>query len=166
MESIEAKLWMYIDGVLSPQETEAIKIQIQNDPKTAYLFQELKSIADNLREMETDEPSMSFTRNVMEKVQTEIAPVVLKTNIDKRVIYSISGLFIASILALLGYVFMHASVDLQSDNSWFRMPEIKAFKSGPFLTAFLMADIILALVYLDSVLRNTLLANRRKSADT
>lgn len=55
--------------------------------------------------MELDEPSMSFTRNVMEAVALQPAPVSLKTKVDNQIIFSIAAFFVLSILAMVGYMF-------------------------------------------------------------
>ena len=103
---------------------------------------------------------MSFTRNVMEQVQQEIAPVKLKTKVDNRIIYAIGGFFSITLLGLLGYAFATADFKL-------KMPavnmnfNIDALISPAFLMGFLFVNAALLLVYLDIFLRKGLKKNEK-----
>ncbi|WP_214227300.1 hypothetical protein [Pedobacter sp. B4-66] len=107
-----------------------------------------------LRDMELEEPSMSFTRNVMEQVKLERAPISLKTRVDNRIIYGIAAIFVAFIVGVFIYAIANTSVT-------YKLPEVKMDLSGVvdktltpgFLIAFLFIDVIIALIYFDSILR-------------
>ncbi len=107
-----------------------------------------------LKDMELEEPSMSFTRNVMEQVKLERAPISLKTRVDNRIIYGIAAIFVAFIVGVFIYAIANSRVT-------YRLPEVKIDLSGAvdktltpgFLVAFLFIDVIIALIYFDSVLR-------------
>jgi hypothetical protein len=107
-----------------------------------------------LKDMELEEPSMSFTRNVMEQVKLEKTPISLKTRVDNRIIYGIAAIFAAFIVA----VFIYA---IANTNFTYQLPEVKIDLSGAvnkaltpgFLVAFLFIDVIIALIYFDSILR-------------
>lgn len=107
-----------------------------------------------LKNMEVEEPSMSFTRNVMEQVKLERAPISLKTRVDKRIIYSIAAIFVAFIVGVFVYAIANTSVT-------YKLPEVKMDLSGAvdktltpgFLAVFLFIDVIIALIYFDSILR-------------
>lgn len=107
-----------------------------------------------LKGMELEEPSMSFTRNVMEQVKLERAPVSLKTRVDNRIIYGIAAIFGAFIVGVLIYAIANTSAT-------YKLPEVKLDLSGAvnktltpgFLMAFLFVDVIIALIYFDSILR-------------
>lgn len=107
-----------------------------------------------LKDMELEQPSMSFTRNVMEQVKLERAPISLKTRVDNRIIYGIAAIFVAFIVGVFIYAIANTSVT-------YKLPEVKIDLSGAvdktltpgFLVAFLFIDVIIALIYFDSVLR-------------
>ena len=107
-----------------------------------------------LSKTDLDEPSMSFTRNVMEQVNLELKPVALKTKVDHRIIYSIGGFFIVAILMIFGYVIATANwsfkFDLPQIN--FDLYESKII-TPTTIKIFLMVDVILALIYIDGLLR-------------
>lgn len=111
-----------------------------------------------LKSIALDEPSMSFRRNVMEQLAHETAPVVLKTKVNKRIIYGIAAFFVAGILG----IFVYALASSSFDQDWFKLdPDlgktIDKYISSQFLKLFLMLDAVIALVWLDSVLRKKLL---------
>lgn len=107
-----------------------------------------------LKGMELEEPSMSFTRNVMEQVKLERLPVSLKTRVDNRIIYGIAAIFGAFIFGLFIYALANTSFT-------YRLPEVKMDLSGAVnkvltpgvLVAFLFIDVVIALIYFDSILR-------------
>lgn len=110
-----------------------------------------------LKRIELDGPSMSFSRRVMEQVAQQTAPVVLKTRVNKRIIYSITAFFITCILG----VFVYALANSSFDYSWSKIDldlgkTMDKFISRQFLRLFLMLDAVIALIWLDSVLRRRL----------
>jgi len=107
-----------------------------------------------LKGMEMEEPSMSFTRNVMEQIKLEKQPVALKTRVDNRIIYGIAAIFGAFIAGVFIYAIANSTVT-------YELPKVKIDLTGAvdktltpgFLTAFLFIDLVIALIYFDSILR-------------
>lgn len=155
MKTIEEQIWDYIDGNCDAGQRSAIAAKINSDPVYRSTYEELNQIHEMLASEPLDEPSMSFTRNVMEKVQLEVAPVSLKTKVNNKIIYAIGGFFLLSILA----IFIYAVINNTGSEVEFTMPQIH-FNSDAtrYLTplsvkVFLFVDLILALMYLDRLLR-------------
>ena len=73
MNTIEEKLWNYIDGSCTPAEQEAIRLLIEQDEMYRLKYRELLALNSDLPAMEMDEPSMAFTYNVMEGIRKEQA---------------------------------------------------------------------------------------------
>ncbi|WP_449435778.1 hypothetical protein [Pedobacter steynii] len=113
-----------------------------------------EELTELLKGMELEEPSMSFTRNVMEQVKLEKLPVSLKTRVDNRIIYGIAAIFGAFIAGVIIYAIANTTAS-------YKLPELKMDFSEAvdktltpgFLIAFLFIDVIIALVYFDSILR-------------
>ena len=157
MNTIEQQLWDYIDGNLDEIQRKIIEEKIESDATVKLQYEELLNLNFAFSEMELDEPSMSFTRNVMESVALEPAPISLKTKVDTRIIFSIGGFFVISILTLLGYVLY---------NSTFTMPDFGEnftadFNLDKYITptamyVFIGFDIVIGLVFMDYVLRRKL----------
>lgn len=158
MNIIEQRIWDYLDGTCNPQERKAIEHLIETDPLYAQSFRELKLLNEDLSAgVELDEPSMSFTRNVMEKIALEPVPGSIKSLIDKRIIYGIAAFFVVTIAALL--VVLLSQVDwaqpVKSSIPQYKVPEVdfSQYFNSTFLKTFFFADIVLGLYMLDSVLR-------------
>lgn len=154
MSTIEEQLWNYIDGNCDANEKAAIEAKLMVDLHYQKVYQELLLVHQELNAIDLDEPSLSFTRNVMDQVKLEPRPVTLKTKVDTRIIYSIGAFFVLSILGLFGYAISVSHIDFT-----FQMPKIdfaqdtaKLF-NPTFLNIFVLVDVGLALVYLDRYLR-------------
>jgi len=158
MKTMEEEIWAYIDDACTPAEKLEIEAKMVSDPGYHQLYTELMQVHLMISAEEFEEPSMSFTRNVMEQVQLEIPPVALKTKVDNRIIYSIAAFFTLSILA----VFVYALANSNYSMSAFKLPEINmslamsATATNLSVKAFLFLDAALALVYFDRFLRKKL----------
>jgi len=154
MNTIEEQLWNYIDGNCTSAEKLEIEAKLAVNVPYHTLYQELVKVNEELNKLDFEEPSMSFTRNVMEKVDQELKPVALQTKVDNRIIYSIAAFFV---LALTGiFVYSIATSDFSFK---FDMPKTSfTFELGQYinrtsLQIFLFVDVVIALVYLDGLLR-------------
>ncbi|MGM9476620.1 anti-sigma factor family protein [Pedobacter sp. GSP4] len=154
MNTIEEQLWDYIDGTLNETEQKAIEEKIGSDPKVKAQYDELLKLNLAFGELDLDDPSMSFSRNVMEHVMAAPAPVAMKTKVDKKIIYSIGGFFVLSLLSLLTYVFYKADLTVPK----FDLNVNFDFKLDKYITptvlySFLFIDLVIGLVFLDQFLR-------------
>jgi len=160
MNSIEEKLWNYIDGTGTPAEQDAVARLIEQDEVYAKKYQELLALNQEFATIALDEPPMAFTYNVMEAIRTENAMKPLKAAIDKRIILGISIFFAFTILALLVFVFANTNIsginvsvaDIKLPAN-VKLPSTNSLLSGPFLKWFLIFDVVLALFLADSYLR-------------
>lgn len=151
MSTIEEQLWNYIDGICTDEEKAQIEAKIASNLQYNKIYQELMIVHQELNKLDFEEPSLSFTRNVMEKVDLELPPVALKTKIDNRIVYSIGAFFLLSILSIFGYVVATTTVS-------FKMPQINFDFTAKLINhttiqGFLMVDVVLGLLYLDGFLR-------------
>ena len=152
MDTIEEQLWNYIDDTCTAEEKANIEVKISSNLEYRTLYQELLAVNENLKQLDFEEPSLSFTRNVMQKVDQELRPVALKTSIDHRIIYSIAAFFILSLLSLFGYAIATSEFDFAME-----MPKLEVdfekIITPVTLQIFLLVDVALVLIYLDSYLR-------------
>jgi anti-sigma factor RsiW len=158
MKTIEEQIWTYIDGDCDPVEKLEIERKIASDPAYQQLYSEFMQLHALIEAEELDEPSMSFNRNVMEKVNLEIAPVALKTKVDQRIIYSIAAFFVLSTMSIVIYAIASSTFTMpQFDTSALHFDVgISAAMKSLSIKSFLFLDLVLALVYLDRVLRKRL----------
>jgi hypothetical protein len=157
MNTIEEKLWNYIDGTCPDEERKAIDILIAQDEVYRRKYEELLALNQEFSKMELDEPPMAFTYNVMEAIRAEHAQQPLKAGINKGIIKGISGFFIVSIALLLIMTIstIHtspANISVHLPDS-VRLPDIKNYLSKPVLEGFLFFDIVLGLFLFDAWLR-------------
>ncbi len=166
MNTIEEKLWNYIDGTCTPAEQDAITRLIEQDEVYGKKYQELMALNQEFANIELDEPPMAFTYKVMETIRTENAMQPLKAAIDKRVIIGIGVFFTLTILALLAFIFANINISLSAVDvkitlpASVKLPHISNVFSSQLFKWFLVFDVVLALVLTDGYLR------RKKTAKT
>ncbi|RFZ92182.1 hypothetical protein D0C36_12120 [Mucilaginibacter conchicola] len=156
MNTIEEKLWNYIDGTCPPEEQLAIEQLIATDDVYRKKYDELLRLNSELDMAEMDEPSMGFTYNVMQAIRAEHSLQPLKSRIDGRVIWGIAAFFIITISALLVYAF--STVNWSAGNTVNIPVKVDATKltgifSGPVGKGFLFFDVVMGLFLLDHYLR-------------
>lgn len=154
MNTIEQQLWDYIDGNLDDSSKKAIEEKIALDAEVKAQYEDLLKLNLAFDGMDLDEPSMSFTRNVMESIALAPAPVAMKTKVDKKIIYSIGGFFVVSLLALLSYVFYHANLEMPQFDLKVNFDfNLEKYITSTAIYAFLFADLVIGLIFLDQFLR-------------
>ena|SRR5438552_2518056 len=154
-QTIEECLWNYIDGFCSNEEKISIEnLLMQNEEwKQAYnkLLEIQQLVHDNI---ELEQPSMRFTKNVMEEIsKLHIAPAT-KTYINKKIVYGIAGFFITIIAALLIYSFTQADWSANDTGTLsFRINlkelNVNNYFSSYYINIFLMLNVVLGLVLVD-----------------
>lgn len=163
MNSIEEKLWNYIDGSCTPDEQRAIAMLIEQDEVYRKKYNELLQLNNEFTAMELDEPSMAFSYNVMETIRTEHAKQPLKAAVDKRIILGIAAFFVLTLSAIVIYMF--SSVNWSAGSSVqipeqlnIQVPHVNTFFTGAVVKAFLFFDLIMGLFLLDYYLRRKTIA--------
>jgi hypothetical protein len=153
-EAIEAQLWDYIDGTCSAPDKERISALIATDITWSGIFNELALLHRSIvAHTESEQPSMRFTKNVMDAVgKAHIAPAT-KKYINSSVIKGIAALFIAVIIATIGYALVSVNWTPNSDTNIKINFDISGLFNSAFFNTFIMVNIVLALVLLDSLLR-------------
>ena len=161
-EEMEQRLWDFIDGIDTAAERSLIEKLLAEDRAWQSKYQELLNMHQSLIGSEMEVPSMRFTKNVMEEISKyQIAPAT-KSYINKYIIRSIGAFFLLMIGGLFVY-FMgqfkgsgNASPSPQYDqlfqNQLTRFDWGKVL-SSPYMSVFMMINVILALVLLDMYLR-------------
>lgn len=153
MTTIEEQIWDYIDGVGSADYITEIEGKIASDEVYKAVYQELSALHQQIGEISLDEPSMSFSRNVMEMVDFEIAPVSMKTKVDNRIIYGISAFFILAITAIFIYVLSQLHFTAPKMNV---AVNLTSYLTPNLIRGFLFIDMVIGLLYLDRLLRKKL----------
>ncbi|RYY53265.1 MAG: hypothetical protein EOO09_18600 [Chitinophagaceae bacterium] len=161
-EEMEIRLWEYIDGLAGTEEQTVIGQLIVSQRLWKEKFEELKSLQEMVLSSELDEPSMRFTKNVMEEIgRLQINPAA-SSYINKRIVWGIAGFFIASIIAFVvysvGLIDWSVGAPENAPNPRysisFDQPDYSSIFTSSFAYALLMVNVILGLFLLDRFLSN------------
>jgi len=162
-ENIEQQLWSYIDGFSSNGERASIEKLIATNFEWKNKYHELLEMHQLMNTTELEQPSLRFTKNVMEKIaQYHIAPAT-KNYINKKIIWGIAGFFFTLILVFLIYGFAQVEWTSSTDSKYTidlsRLSQVDYSRifNNNFVNGFMMVNVLLGLVLLDRVL-----ANKRK----
>src|SRR5512147_1306829 len=114
-QNIEQQLWSFIDGSSSKEEISAIEKLLESNLEWKNKYHELLDVHQLLKSAELEQPSLRFTKNVMEEIaKYHIAPAT-KKYINKRVIWGIAAFFFTLIIGFLAYGFGQVDWNAQSD---------------------------------------------------
>lgn len=157
MNTMEERLWSYLDGTCTDEERKAIDLLIAGDEAWRSKYAELLSFDQELAKIELDEPPMAFTYNVMESIRNEYAQPPLKAGINKKVIRVISWFFVVSIVLMLGIMLSTVHISPVKFSAHLpdslKLPSVKDILNGTVIQAFLCLDVVLALFLTDAYLR-------------
>ena len=160
--TIEERLWEYIDGMATPEERTVIDQMIEADTEWRAKYGELLETHQMMQASELEEPSMRFTKNVMEEIALlQIAPAA-KTYINKKIIWGIAIFFITMIVGFLIYGIGQVQWSSGSSSSSpipIDLSNIDFSKmfNNTYINIFMMMNMILGLFLFDRYL-----ANKRK----
>ena len=154
VNDMEQRLWEYIDGFSSAEEKTVVETLIRENQQWRNLYQELLQVNTSLTDLELEQPSMRFTKNVMEEIaKYHIAPAT-KNYINNKIIFGIVAFFIVSIIGFLVYGMgqIDWSVTSQSQNpigiDLGKVDYSKMF-NNTVMNVFMMVNAILGLMLLD-----------------
>ncbi|HTJ11917.1 MAG TPA: hypothetical protein VL547_07825 [Dinghuibacter sp.] len=153
---MEDRLWDYIDGRATPAEREEIEALLASDPALREQYAELLSIHAVLQGADIEEPSLRFTKNVMEAVAGQSVAPATPTYVNKRVIRGIT----IALLSLLGATFAYVlvllklapSVEKPTPGLQFDVPQVSIpdLHLDPYLSSFIFIAILSAFVWIDA----------------
>ena len=154
---MEARLWEYIDGLSSAEEKGVIEQLIADNAAWRAKYGELMEVHSLIDLTELEQPSMRFTKNVMEEIaKYNIAPAT-KSYINNKIIWGIGLFFITLIVGLVVYGIAQVDWSVGSNTKSpigldFTQVDYSPIFSNTFVNIFMMANVILGLMLLDRVL--------------
>lgn len=158
-EQMESKLWEYIDGQVGQEERTAIEKLISENALWKAKYSELLQVHESINLIELDQPSMRFTRNIMEEIaRFQIAPAT-KKYIDNKIVWGIGIFFLTMIAGILIYGFAQIDWSAGTDTSSAlgidlnKVDYSKMFNSN-LMNVFMMLNVVLGLFLLDRFLSN------------
>ena len=159
---IEERLWNFIDGTASAGEKTVIEQLLESNAEWKAKYHELLQVNELLKSSELEEPSMRFTKNVMEEIsKLHIAPAT-KSYINKKIIWGIGIFFITLLVAFLIYGFGQMDWTSGQETEFskninkvdFSKIDISKFFNNSWVNGFMMINVVLGLVLLDNFLMN------------
>jgi len=154
-EEMEARLWAYIDGI--SEESSLIEKLLAENRAWREKYAELLEVHQLVASVELEQPSLRFTKNVMEEIaRYQIAPAA-KEYINKKIIWGLAAFFITMIVGFVVYGFSQVNwQDAGSSSSPFGVDlgavDYSKMFNNSMINGFMMLNVILGLLLLDRYL--------------
>ena len=152
--NIDDRLWEYIDGSNSVEEKSAIEKLIETNKQWKEKYHELLELHQLVQSSTLEEPSLRFTKNVMEEIaKYQIAPAA-KTYINNKIIWGIGIFFITLIIGFLIYGFGQVDWTAGDNNLPIDISKVNygKFFNNTYVNVFMMINVVLGLMLLDRYL--------------
>lgn len=155
---METRLWNYIDGHADLPERITIEKLMAENAAWRIKYNELMEVHQMLQSSELEEPSLRFTKNVMEEIsKLQIAPAA-KTYLNKKVIWGIGAFFITMIAGFLIYAIAQVNWSEGTSESGigidFTKIDFGKMFNNNFMNVFMMLNVVMGLVFFDRYLAN------------
>lgn len=156
---MEQRLWEYIDGLSTADECSVVETLIRENKAWRDLYQELLQVQQALAGVELEQPSLRFSKNVMEEIaKFQIAPAT-KKYINNKIIWGIAAFFILSITGFLVYGFGQIDWAASTASSTTFGVDLNKVEYGKFFSSnvmnvFMMLNAVLGLMLLDRYIGN------------
>lgn len=160
-QNMENRLWDYIDGQITGNEKLAIEKLLESNLGWKNKYHDLLEAHQLMKSSELEQPSLRFTKNVMEEIAKYYIAPATKNYINKKIIWGIAAFFFTLIAGFLIYGFGQIDWNAKGDTNLpidlSKVDFSKIFNNN-FVNAFMMVNVLLGLVLLDRFL-----ANKRKT---
>lgn len=158
-DGLEAKLWEYIDGFSNAEERSAVERLIAENAAWKTKYHELLEIHQSINLVELEQPSLRFTKNVMEEIARLHINPAAKQYINNKVIWGIGAFFLTVIVAFLVYGLSQIDWSTPGNLNSSVVDKIvdadysKMF-NNTFVNIFMMLNVVLGLMLFDRYLSN------------
>jgi len=149
---IELELWAYLDGSLATEDHNRIEQLVRTDSQWQAKFSELSALHQSLLSgLETEEPSMRFSKNVMDAIAKESIAPALKSYLNPWVIRGIAAAF----LIMTGILLLSVQGTGGLKYPHLTLPSLKmpAITGSAFSYGVMFLLVIAGLLFADSLLR-------------
>jgi hypothetical protein len=156
---MESRLWEFIDGLADEGQRSAIEQLIAENAAWRMKYEELTELHQSINLVELDQPSLRFTKNVMEEIARLSITPAAKNYINSKIIFGIGGFFGTVLIAFLVYAISQIKWTGASDSTSafgfdLSKADYSAIFSNSFVNGFMMVNVILGLMLLDRYLDN------------
>ena len=159
---IEVRLWEYIDGLSSNEEKTVIEKLVSENAEWKAKYHEFLEVHQSLNLVELEEPSLRFTKNVMEEIaKYQIAPAT-KTYINSKVIWGIGIFFLTMIVGFLVYGIGQIDWTVAGDSKGTLGVDLTKIDYSQMFNSNLMNGVMMLNVVLGLFLLDRYLSNKNK----
>lgn len=153
-QDITIQLWDYVEGKCAPDEAVRIQELLVTDANWQQEYKTISLLHKNLlSDTEAEQPSMRFTKNIMEALETESVAKPAKKYVNPVFVKSIAAFFIILLTVVIGYTLSLVNWNDKTASSIDSFAaKLPPLSNGVMLNAFIMANIILLLILLDRLL--------------
>ncbi|MFZ9386666.1 MAG: anti-sigma factor family protein [Chitinophagaceae bacterium] len=152
-QQMEDRLWEYLDGYASPAERSVIEKLLSENEAWKKKHQALVEVREMLRSSELDQPSLRFTRNVMEEISRLYVAPAAKSYINKKIVWGIGFFFIALLVGIFVYAIGQMSFSGGEESSISRnlsKVDYSRIFSNTWVNALMMVNVVIGLFLLDN----------------
>lgn len=155
---MEERIWDFIDGKSNPNEIIEISRLLETNPDWQKAYATMLDMHTTFLETTLEEPSMRFSKNVMEEIAKHKISPSTKSYVNKKIIYGIAGFFLIIIGGMLAYLFTQIDYSQQGSITIpANLPNMSidwtSYANSTTLNIFLIIDTVLALILLDKYLQ-------------
>ena len=158
-DAMDLRLWEFIDGIADEKEKSAIEKLIEENSVWRNKYQDLLKVHQLVQSSELEQPSLRFTKNVMEEIaRTMIAPAT-KKYLNNRIIWGLGFFFITMLVGFLVYGISQIDWATGSNSgSTFGIDmnkvDFSKMFNNTFVNIFMMLNVVLGLILLERYLSN------------
>lgn len=160
-DNIEQTLWEYIDGICDEPTQAHVAHLIASDAAWNEKYAELMAFnASLIHGLEQEEPSIRFTKNVMDIIGKASAVPPVRRYINPVIIRSIAAFLLISIVATTLFAFFSAGTgtaipakEIIIPKAPVHIPDVANFINTNTITVLLCVNVVLGLLFLDTMLR-------------
>lgn len=159
LNEIEFRLWEYIDGSGNTEERSAVEKLVAENAEWRAKYHELLEVHRSISLVELEQPSLRFTKNVMEEIARLHINPAAKQYINNKVIWGIGAFFLTVIVAFLVYGLSQIDWSASENVNSGLLDKItdadysKMF-NNTFVNIFMMLNVVLGLMLFDRYLNN------------
>ncbi len=153
-------LWRHFHKDLTPQELIMVQEELANNIKWQHAFAAIQADEQLLSSLETEMPSLRFSKNVMESIEQKAIAKPTSSYVNTKIVKFIGGGFIATIAAFLFYAISQVkwTAGTEGKGSPLQLPRISInwdfAAAGSWLYGCFAIVVVCVLVLVDKFLSN------------
>lgn len=157
-QDIEETLWNYIDGSMDDKQLAFVEELLQSNREWKTRYAELMEVHQLMQDnIELEHPPLRFTQNVMEEISRLYITPATTNYINKNIIWGIGLFFLTTIAGLVIYGIANIDWSRPGSSGAYSNMEVPSLNwsqlfSSAYVNAFIMINIVLALMLLDMYL--------------